>query len=174
MHFTTSLAVLTSLAAMTAATPVDRNAVASPPLNNTDLGLVAARQSGTPGAMCGFQFHPTFPYVGIYMPNNLMPSAQGTGAWGGGLIDNLRGSETAPLDWCNPLQWQAVTDNAGTGLAAVFNVEVGCTGDDVAHALNAASGVWVICADDIGADTDTLISIGASVATVLAPFAAAK
>lgn len=170
MHFTTSLAVLAGLAATAAAAPLDLSTVASPPLNNTDLDLVAARQSSNPGAMCGFQFHPTFPYVGIYMPNNLMPSAQGTGAWGGGLIDNLRGSETAPLDWCNPIQWQAVTDDAGTGLAAAFNVEVGCTGYDVANALHAASGVWVICADDIGADVDTLASIGSSVASILAPF----
>jgi hypothetical protein len=169
MYFTTSLAILTGLAAMAAAAPVD-----SPPLNNTDLDLVAARQSSNQGAMCGYQFHPTFPYIGIYMPNNLMPSAQGTGAWGGGLIDNLRGSETAPLDWCNPLGWQAVTDDAGTGLAAVFNVEVGCSGYDVANALHAASGIWVICANDLGADFDTLASIGLSVATVLAPFAAAE
>jgi hypothetical protein len=172
MYFT-NLAILTCLAAMATAAPADFNTVNSLPLNSTNLDLLAARQSSNTGVMCGYQFHPTFPYIGIYVPNNLMPSAQGTGAWGGGLIDNLRGSETAPLDWCNPLGWQAVTDDAGTGLAAVFNVEVGCSGSDVASALQAASGIWAICADDLGADIDTLISIGTSVATVLAPFAAA-
>jgi hypothetical protein len=155
MYFTiTTLAILAGLAAAVPTTDIS---------NKMDA-------RGSTSAQCGYQFHPTLPYVGVYMPHNLMPSAQGTGVWGGGFIDNLRGSETAPSDYCNPIGWQAEKDAAGTGLVAVFNVEIGCSGSDVANALHAASGVWVICADDIGADEAQLASLGSNVAGLLAPF----
>lgn len=47
-----------------------------------------------------------------------MPSAQGNGDWGGGLLDNLRGVGTAQ-EQCDPTDWQAVLDSSGNGVAAV-------------------------------------------------------
>lgn len=85
-------------------------------------------------------------------------------------MDNLHGRETAPLDWCNPLEWQAQLDNASTGLIATFNTLVGCHGDDVARALHAASGIWTICEDDLGADVEEVISAGAAALGMLAEF----
>ncbi|KAK7955889.1 uncharacterized protein PG986_005111 [Apiospora aurea] len=109
------------------AAPVDNNST-SP---ETELASRAA------GAYCAYKFHPTFPYVGVYVPNNPMGSAQGTGDY-----------------------WQAQLDDAGTGLVATFNTYVGCHGDDVARALHAASGVWTICANDLGANADEVMAAG--------------
>ncbi|KAK8080905.1 hypothetical protein PG997_008723 [Apiospora hydei] len=89
---------------------------------------------------------------------------------GGGFIDNLRGKDTAPLNWCNPQDWQAQLDDAGTGLVATFNTYVGCHGDDVARALHAASGVWTICANDLGANADEVVAAGAAAVGLLADF----
>jgi hypothetical protein len=84
---------------------------------------------------------------------------QGTGAWGGGLIDNLRGQGVA--DICNPVDWQAVTDAKGTGLIAKWNAKAGCTADMIAHALNAASNIWVICPDDLDAEFNDIATLTA-------------
>ncbi|PNP78485.1 hypothetical protein FNYG_08171 [Fusarium nygamai] len=138
------------------------------PTHDTEDGLVTRQEAQDPGIQCGYQFHATLPYIGIYVPGNLMPSAQGTGEWGGGLIDNLRGA--LPLNWCNPIGWQAELDEAGTGLVCTFNVPVGCGGDTVARALHAASGEWTICAQDIGANAETLASAGANVVSMLSEF----
>lgn len=89
---------------------------------------------------------------------------------GGGFIDNLRGKKTAPLNWCNPRDWQAQLDDAGTGVIATFNTLVGCHGDDVARALHAASGVWTICENDLGADADEVIAAGAEAVSMLSSF----
>ncbi|CZT09325.1 uncharacterized protein RAG0_14137 [Rhynchosporium agropyri] len=169
MQFTNTVILLVSFTITAIAKPVSAPAPETFEVARTDLSKqpLASRDLG---AVCGYLYHPSFPYIGIYMPNNLMSSAQGTGEWGGGFIDNLRGKETAPLNWCNPIGWQAVLDDAGTGLAMVFNVELGCTGRDVARALHAASGQWIICADDLGADVGKLASVGASVAGILAGF----
>ncbi|CZT45968.1 uncharacterized protein RSE6_06331 [Rhynchosporium secalis] len=169
MQFTNTVILLVSFAITAIAKPVSTPAPETFEVARTELSKQALASRDL-GAVCGYLYHPSFPYIGIYMPNNLMSSAQGTGEWGGGFIDNLRGKETAPLNWCNPIGWQAVLDDAGTGLAMVFNVELGCTGRDVARALHAASGQWIICADDLGADVGKLASVGASVAGILAGF----
>lgn len=159
MQFPFSSLTLASLAVLASAAPAN---------NTIDTRAELAQRDA--GAYCAYQFHATFPYVGVYVPNNLMGSAQGTGEWGGGFIDNLRGKETAPLNWCNPLGWQAQLDDAGTGLIAVFNVQVGCKGDDVARALHAASGVWTICPNDLGANAEVVISAGANAVNMLSAF----
>lgn len=43
------------------------------PLNNTLTELVERGAK----AYCAYKFHPTFPHVGVYVPNNLMGSSQG-------------------------------------------------------------------------------------------------
>ncbi|KAK7979879.1 hypothetical protein PG989_012336 [Apiospora arundinis] len=92
MQFMLGSVLLASLAALGSAAPVNSNSTST----ETELVLRAA------GAYCVYKFYPTFPYVGIYVPDNLIGSAQGIGAWGGGFIDNLRSAETASLNWCNP------------------------------------------------------------------------
>lgn len=92
---------------------------------------------------------------GIYVVNTTMPSDQGNGAWGGGLIDNLRGQDN-----CDPQQWQAQVDaNNPQGVGATFNTDSRCQVDQVSKAINAASsendqnvigttGQWVYCEGD--------------------------
>lgn len=164
MSFTAFFTVLMGLAAAVAAAPVAADPVTVDGVNTTAL----------PDPMCGYKFHITSPYFAIYMPNTTMPSDQGTGTWGGGLIDNLRGKETAIADECNPLNWQATIDDAQRGLACVFNVQVGCSATDVSRALHAASDTGVICADDLGADLDSFVAAGESVISILAPFISAR
>ncbi|KAK6836527.1 hypothetical protein PG989_007041 [Apiospora arundinis] len=161
MQFTLASILLASLATLGSAAPLNNNETL------TELELV---ERGAPKAYCAYKFHPTFPYVGIYVPNNLMSSAQGTGSWGGGFIDNLRGKETAPLNWCNPRDWQAQLDDAGTGIIATFNTLVGCHGDDVARALHAASGIWTICPNDLGANAEEVIAAGVKAVELLGAF----
>ncbi|KEQ95133.1 hypothetical protein AUEXF2481DRAFT_237844 [Aureobasidium subglaciale EXF-2481] len=77
-------------------------------------------------------------FWGVYMNDNLMSSAQGTGDWAGGFLDNLRGR-------CGSItNWQAIPDNSG-GIACSFNTSKFCQAYDVAAALHAASGEWVYC-----------------------------
>lgn len=153
---------LATMASMTYAAPV----------NSTTFHeeFVRQAQNGLAGA-CALQPQTWGPHIGIYVPGTLMPSAQvsqqpifdlitsdwriqGTGSWGGGLIDNLRGYAA---DICNPTDWQAVPDGDGTGLIATFYAEVLCTGDKVANAIHAASygdtypnGLWMVCNDNLG------------------------
>ncbi|KAK8052487.1 hypothetical protein PG993_003872 [Apiospora rasikravindrae] len=94
---------------------------AAPVINSTSNETVLISRDAR--AYCAYQFHLMFPKVGVYVPNNLMGSAQGTGPYG-----------PAELNWCNPRAWQAQLDDAGTGLICTFNTYIGCHGDDVARA----------------------------------------
>lgn len=71
MQFARASILLASLATLGSAAPLNNNETL------TELELV---ERGAPKAYCAYKFHPTFPYVGIYVPNNLMGSAQGTGS----------------------------------------------------------------------------------------------
>ena len=136
--------------------------------NGTSVATRQA-QNGLPDS-CAIQGSGALNQWGVYIANNLMPSAQGTGAWGGGFIDNLRGSETAPLDECNPIDWQAIPDQAGTGLAMSFYTTLLCDGNDVASALHAASGVWVICSDNLNEIFDNIAEAGEEIVSLLGDF----
>jgi hypothetical protein len=58
--------------------------------------------------------HPDTIHWSVYIPGQLEGSAQGTGEWGGGFLDNLRGQ----AGWI--VNWQAQLDDAGTGIKAQF------------------------------------------------------
>lgn len=66
MQFTLGSLLVVGLAGLASAAP----------LNTTSSDLV---QRDGSKAYCAYKFHPTFPYVGVYVPNNLMSSAQGNG-----------------------------------------------------------------------------------------------
>jgi len=86
--------------------------------------------------------------------NTTMPSDQGSGSWGGGLLDNINGKVG-----CAPTSWQAALD-AGTpqGVGCTFNTPLTCQTDQIVDAIHAASteaddytygpGQWVYCEGD--------------------------
>jgi hypothetical protein len=92
---------------------------------------------------------------GIYVVNTTMPSNQGSGTWGGGLLDNINGKAG-----CAPTMWQAQVDSATPqGVGATFNTPDFCTVNDISNAINAASSEndqeqmdnqsqWVYCSGD--------------------------
>ena len=92
---------------------------------------------------------------GIYVVNTTMPSNQGSGTWGGGLLDNINGKAG-----CAPTSWQAQVDSASPqGVGVTFNTPDFCTVNDISNAINAAStendqeqmgnpGQWVYCSGD--------------------------
>lgn len=91
---------------------------------------------------------------GVYVVNTTMPSDQGSGSWGGGLLDNINGQIG-----CAPTSWQAQLDSANPqGVGATFNTPDTCTVNQISNAIHAASserndhsfgdGQWVYCEGD--------------------------
>ena len=123
---------------------------------------------------------------GIYVVNTTMPSNQGSGTWGGGLLDNINGKAG-----CAPTSWQAQVDSATPqGVGATFNTPDFCTVNDISDAINAAStendqwgmnnpGQWVYCSgdtlndlfDDTGAVIASIAEDIGAVAGLLSMFA---
>jgi len=86
--------------------------------------------------------------------NTTMPSDQGSGSWGGGLLDNINGKVG-----CAPTSWQAALDSGDPqGVGCTFNTPLTCQTDQIVHAINSAStesnqhtfgdGQWVYCEGD--------------------------
>lgn len=85
---------------------------------------------------------------GVYVANTTMPSAQGSGSWGGGFLDNINGEVG-----CAPTSWQAQLDTATPqGVGCTFNTPDFCQVDQIADAIHAASGQWVYCSGDTLSD----------------------
>ena len=88
----------------------------------------------------------------IYVVNTTRPSRQGSGTWGGGLLDNFNGKAG-----CVPTSWQAQFDDADPQ-------GVGCTVNQISDAIHTASsennqkiitsggGQWLYCEGDILTD----------------------
>ena len=95
---------------------------------------------------------------GIYVANTTMPSAQGSGSWGGGLLDNINGKAG-----CAATSWQAQLDNGNPqGVGVTLNTPDFCTVNQISDAINAASSQWVYCSgdtlNDLFDDTGAIIS----------------
>lgn len=138
-------------------------ASAVPATSGAGLAIEARDDASIPSA-CATRGTGATTKWAVFSANNLMPSAQGQGEWGGGFIDNLRGVH------CNPKDWQAIPDKSGKSLGMVFYTSVKCSGRDIATALHAASGVWVICDDDLNQVYANAAALGKSVVSMLAEF----
>lgn len=172
---TTSLATLLA-SAFVASAP----APAPVPQTSNPVPAVRRSQCASKGATGHIEW-------GIYVVNTTMPSDQGSGSWGGGLLDNINGKAG-----CAPTNWQAQVDDANPqGVGCTFNTPDFCTVNQISDAIHAASsendqkvitpggGQWVYCEgdtlndlfDDAGAVINTLSQDLGAVAGLLGSFA---
>lgn len=143
---------ITPLAILVAAALAAPGAVPAPaPVPQTTDPVPAVRRS-----QCVSKSAPAHIEWGIYVMNTTMPSNQGSGSWGGGLLDNINGKAG-----CAPTSWQAQLDDADPqGVGCTFNTPDFCTVNQISDAIHAASsenddkvitdgsGQWVYCEGD--------------------------
>lgn len=94
-----------------------------------------ARDDFTPNSFCsgGYALGVAAHSWAVYIPGQMEPSAQGSGSWGGGFLDNLRGQ-------CGVItNWEAALDPPGTGVYATFETIISCSGKKVHDAAWLAS-----------------------------------
>ncbi|KAH0376072.1 hypothetical protein KCU92_g9929, partial [Aureobasidium melanogenum] len=98
----------------------------------TELNL----KRDTPPAQCAYKDRAgTYSTsIGIYYPQR----GGNVGDWGLGILDNVRGHG------CNANEWQAIQDSAN-GIACTFNIAKDCSLNDIAAAIEAATGEWLDC-----------------------------
>lgn len=146
MQSITSFAIL-----ITAALAAPGPAPAPAPVPQTSNPVPAVRRS-----QCVSKGAPAHIEWGVYVMNTTMPSNQGSGSWGGGLLDNINGKTG-----CDPTSWQAQVDDADPqGVGCTFSTTDFCTVNDISDAIHAASsendakvitdggGQWVYCEGD--------------------------